>query len=106
VDLRDEKAARQAVSPLTDVRHVAYAAIYENADDLVSGWSSAAQIEANNAMLHNVIDPSCRQGLDQPQQDHHPIEREAHVTATHLVVADHRDRKEAGCACCEPATDE
>jgi hypothetical protein len=57
VDLRDEKAARQALSPLADVRHVTYAAIYENADDLVSGWSSAAQVEANNAMLHNVIEP-------------------------------------------------
>ncbi len=57
VDLRDKKAARQALSPLADVTHVGYAALYENADDLVSGWSSAAQIEANNAMLHNVIEP-------------------------------------------------
>jgi hypothetical protein len=55
--LRDEKAARQGLSPLADVRHVTYAAIYENADDLVSGWSSAAQVEANNAMLRNVIEP-------------------------------------------------
>ena len=57
VDLRDEKAARQALSPLADVTHVAYAAIYENADDLVGGWSNSAQIEANNAMLRNVIEP-------------------------------------------------
>ena len=57
VDLRDEKGARQALSPLADVTHVAYAAIYENADDLVGGWSNSAQIEANNAMLRNVIEP-------------------------------------------------
>src|ERR1700734_2968476 len=57
VDLRDEKAAAHALSPLADVTHVAYAAIYENADDLVSGWSNGAQIEANNAMLRNVIEP-------------------------------------------------
>jgi hypothetical protein len=57
VDLRDEKAARQALSPLADVRRVACAAIYENGDDLVSGWSSTAQIEANDAMPHNVIEP-------------------------------------------------
>ena len=57
VDLRDEKAASQALSPLADVTHVAYAAIYENARDLVGGWSNAAQIEINDAMLRNVIEP-------------------------------------------------
>jgi len=57
MDLRDEKAAAHALSPLAHVTHVAYAAIYENADDLVSGWSNGAQIEANDAMLHNVIEP-------------------------------------------------
>ncbi|WP_109479833.1 SDR family oxidoreductase [Paraburkholderia sp. C35] len=57
VDLRDENAARKALSTLEGITHVAYAAIYENADDLVSGWSNAAQIEINNAMLRNVIEP-------------------------------------------------
>jgi len=57
VELRDEKAAHGALSPLTDVSHVAYAAIYENAGDLVGGWSNADQIEVNNAMLRNVIEP-------------------------------------------------
>jgi nucleoside-diphosphate-sugar epimerase len=57
VDLRDERAAREALSALADITHVAYAAIYENADDLVSGWSNAEQIEVNNAMLRNVIEP-------------------------------------------------
>jgi nucleoside-diphosphate-sugar epimerase len=55
--LRDEKAACQALSPLADTTHVAYAAICENADDLVGGWSNSAQIEANNAMLRNAIEP-------------------------------------------------
>jgi nucleoside-diphosphate-sugar epimerase len=57
VDLRDEKAARDALSPLADVTHIAYAAIYENANDLVRGWSNTDQIEVNNAMLRNVIEP-------------------------------------------------
>jgi nucleoside-diphosphate-sugar epimerase len=57
VDLRDEKAARAALSPLGDITHVAYTALYENADDLVSGWSNAEQIKVNNAMLRNVIEP-------------------------------------------------
>ncbi|HLY88165.1 MAG TPA: SDR family oxidoreductase [Acetobacteraceae bacterium] len=57
VDLRDEKASREALSPLADVTHVAYTAIYENADNLVGGWSDADQIEANNAMLRNVVEP-------------------------------------------------
>ena len=37
VDLRDRSAAHGALSSLADVTHVAYAAIYENASDLVSG---------------------------------------------------------------------
>ena len=41
VDLRDEKATRQGLSSLANVTHVAYTAINENANDLVSGWSSA-----------------------------------------------------------------
>jgi nucleoside-diphosphate-sugar epimerase len=56
-DLRDERAARQALGSLADVSHVAYTAIHENATDLVSGWSNAEQIKTNNAMLRNVIEP-------------------------------------------------
>lgn len=57
MDLRNERAARETLSALDGITHVAYAAIYENADDLVSGWSSADQIQINNAMLRNVIEP-------------------------------------------------
>ncbi|HIH2747071.1 SDR family oxidoreductase [Burkholderia aenigmatica] len=57
VDLRNENASRDVLSALDGITHVAYAAIHENADDLVSGWSNADQIEINNAMLRNVIEP-------------------------------------------------
>src|SRR6202166_1517014 len=57
VDLRDRSAAHEPLSSLADVTHVAYAAIYENASDLVSGWSNTDQIAVNNSMLHNVIEP-------------------------------------------------
>jgi nucleoside-diphosphate-sugar epimerase len=57
VDLRDERASRDALLSRDDITHVAYAAIYENPQDLVSGWSNADQIEVNNAMLRNVIEP-------------------------------------------------
>ncbi|MFD1560086.1 SDR family oxidoreductase [Paraburkholderia silviterrae] len=57
VDLRNGSAARAALATLAGITHVAYAAIYENAGDLVSGWSNAEQIEINNAMLRNVIEP-------------------------------------------------
>ena len=57
VDLRDERASHAVLSGLTGVSHVAYAAIYEKADDLVRGWSSLDQIAINDAMLRNVIEP-------------------------------------------------
>jgi nucleoside-diphosphate-sugar epimerase len=57
VNLRDEKATNDAFSSRSDISHVAYAAIYENAQDLVAGWSSEDAIEINNAMLRNVIEP-------------------------------------------------
>lgn len=57
VDLRDEKASNEVLSGLAGVTHVAYAAIYENAKDLVGGWSNAEQIEVNNAMLRHVVEP-------------------------------------------------
>src|SRR5579884_3177437 len=56
VDLRNEAAARAAFEPLTDVTHIAYTALYEQ-PQLVSGWSSKTQIDTNNAMLRNVVEP-------------------------------------------------
>src|SRR3984893_12275066 len=59
VDLRDEAECRAAFASLTDVTHIAYTALHEQ-PQLVSGWSSRAQIDTNNAMLRNVIDPIAR----------------------------------------------
>src|SRR6201982_1140533 len=56
VDLRDSEAAFAAFAPLTDVTHVAYTALHEE-PELVAGWSSKKQIETNNAMLRNVVEP-------------------------------------------------
>src|ERR1700720_902603 len=56
VDRRDEESARAAFEPLTDITHIAYTALHEK-PDLVAGWSSKEQIETNNAMLRNVVEP-------------------------------------------------
>src|SRR6202043_1606807 len=59
VDLRDEAKARAAFEPLTDVTHIAYTALHEK-PELVAGWSSKDQVETNNAMLRNVVEPIVR----------------------------------------------
>jgi nucleoside-diphosphate-sugar epimerase len=59
VDLRDQEKTRAAFEPLTDVTHIAYTALHEK-PELVAGWSSKDQIETNNAMLHNVVEPIVR----------------------------------------------
>src|SRR5258707_14666700 len=59
VDLRDEETARAAFGPLTDITHIAYTALHEK-PELVAGWSSKEQIETNNAMLRNVVEPIVR----------------------------------------------
>jgi nucleoside-diphosphate-sugar epimerase len=56
VDLRDQEAARAAFESLTDITHVAYAALHEK-PELVASWSSKEQIETNNTMLRNVVEP-------------------------------------------------
>jgi nucleoside-diphosphate-sugar epimerase len=59
VDLRDEEKARAGFEPLTDITHIAYTALHEK-PELVAGWSSKEQIETNNAMLRNVVEPIVR----------------------------------------------
>src|ERR1700740_2469656 len=56
VDLRDDEPPRAAFEPLTDITHIAYTALHEK-PELVAGWSSKDQIETNNAMLRNVVEP-------------------------------------------------
>src|SRR5438445_6437219 len=59
VDLRDREKARAAFEPLNDITHIAYTALHEK-PELVAGWSSKEQIETNNAMLRNVVEPIVR----------------------------------------------
>src|SRR5258705_7522886 len=59
VDLRNEEPAVAAFEPLTDITHIAYTALHEK-PELVAGWSSKEQIETNNAMLRNVVEPVVR----------------------------------------------
>jgi nucleoside-diphosphate-sugar epimerase len=59
VDLRDQEKTRVAFEPLTDVTHIAYTALHEK-PELVAGWSSKDQIDTNNAMLRNVVEPIVR----------------------------------------------
>src|ERR1700751_5068120 len=59
VDLRHKQEARLAFERLTDITHIAYAALHEK-PELVAGWSSKEQIETNDAMLRNVVEPILR----------------------------------------------
>src|ERR1700740_2109116 len=59
VDLRDQERTRAAFEQLTDVTHIVYTALHEK-PELVAGWSSKDQIETNNAMLRNVVEPIVR----------------------------------------------
>src|ERR1700745_1668044 len=59
VDLRDQEKTRAAFEPLTDITHIAYTALHEK-PELVAGWSSREQIDTNNAMLRNVVEPIVR----------------------------------------------
>src|ERR1700745_3613411 len=59
VDLRDEEKTRAAFEPLTGITHIAYTALHEK-PELVAGWSSKEQIDTNNAMLRNVVEPIVR----------------------------------------------
>lgn len=56
VDLRDAAASKAALSALSDVTHVVYAALYEK-PGLIAGWSEADQMETNLAMLRNCLEP-------------------------------------------------
>jgi nucleoside-diphosphate-sugar epimerase len=55
-DLRDAAATRPLLGALTDITHIVYTALYEK-PDLVAGWSDPEQIDINNAMLRNVVEP-------------------------------------------------
>jgi nucleoside-diphosphate-sugar epimerase len=56
VDLRDTAAAAQALGDLRAVTHVVYTAVYEK-PGLIAGWSERDQMETNERMLVNLIEP-------------------------------------------------
>lgn len=56
VDLQDPEACRTSFSGLSEVTHIAYAAVYEK-PGLIAGWTDPEQMSTNLAMLKNVIEP-------------------------------------------------
>jgi nucleoside-diphosphate-sugar epimerase len=55
-DLKDREGARAAIAPLSEVTHLVYAALYEK-PGLIAGWFEDDQIDANDAMFRNCLDP-------------------------------------------------
>lgn len=56
LDLADEAACAEALSGLTDVTQVVFAALHEE-PELVSGWLEERHIKRNGAMLRNLVEP-------------------------------------------------
>ena len=56
LDLTDAAACQEAAETLRDVTHVVYAALFE-LPGLVEGWRNDRQIETNDRMLRNLLDP-------------------------------------------------
>lgn len=54
VDLRDEAAAQSALSSLSGITHIVYAALFEM-PGLIAGWSEKDQMETNLQMLRNCL---------------------------------------------------
>ena len=57
VDLLDRAQCQEVFGAMSDVTHLVYAAVNEQTDSIVAGWSDKAQIDKNEAMLVNVMDP-------------------------------------------------
>ena len=88
VDLRDEERARAAFEPLTDITHIAYTALHEK-PELLAGWSSKEQIDTNNAMLRNVMEPIVRTA---PNFQHISILQGTKIYGVHLHQIPARER--------------
>ena len=56
LDLRDADATRVGVQDLSEVTHVVYAAVFEK-PGLIAGWAEQDQMDINDAMLRNLIEP-------------------------------------------------
>ena len=59
LDLTDRAACEASAASLTDVTHLVYAALFE-LPGLVDGWRNDAQIETNDRMLRNLLEPLMR----------------------------------------------
>jgi nucleoside-diphosphate-sugar epimerase len=55
-DLKDAAACAALFGAMPDITHLVYTALYER-PALVTGWSDEEQIEINDAMFRNVLDP-------------------------------------------------
>jgi nucleoside-diphosphate-sugar epimerase len=62
VDLRDQSATRTALSELSGITHLVYAALYEK-PGLVPGWSDPEQMQTNLEMLQNCLKPMLSSSL-------------------------------------------
>jgi nucleoside-diphosphate-sugar epimerase len=56
LDLTDAAACEQLAQSLPGVTHLVYAALYER-PGLIAGWQEREQIETNDRMLRNLLDP-------------------------------------------------
>jgi len=56
LDLTDAKACEEFAAGESDVTHLVYAALHEQ-PGLVAGWREREQIETNEKMLRNLLDP-------------------------------------------------
>lgn len=55
LDLSDAEACLKALSPLTDIVQIVFAALHEQAD-LVAGWTDKRQIDRNEGMLRCTVE--------------------------------------------------
>ena len=61
VDLMDERRCAEVFGAMTDVTHLAYAALFEKPDTgLIKGWRERDQMDTNLAMLRNLFEPLAR----------------------------------------------
>ena len=57
VDLLNQQQCNEVFGAMSDVTHLAYAAVNEKAGDLVRGWRDREQMQTNLAMMRNLFEP-------------------------------------------------
>lgn len=57
VDLLDKKRCAEVFGKMSDVTHVAYAAVNEDPNDLIKGWLDRERMQTNLTMLKNLCEP-------------------------------------------------